>query len=154
MAHSILSVTQCFQAGDDLWIVAEYENSKLTQKIDWYLNFQISKSQLHHRPIVSDFLESVVEQCELPKFTMTDKNVLMIAPQGLLPTQWVVVVPALRVENLNALQTWREQVDEVWQNLGRPKTRVFLPAQFSIQDVLSSGPQLPDEFSLVVDPAG
>ncbi len=148
MPQSILSLNQCFQPGDDLWIIPDYENSKLTQKIDWYLNFQISKSKMHHRPIISNFLEKTLEQCELPKFNFTEKNILMIAPQNLLPSQWVVVV------SFQNLLQWKSEIDRVWNDLGTPKTRVFLPKQIMVNDIDQTWTKVQPEFTFVIDPLG
>ncbi len=51
--------------GKDIWIIPPLSQSEWSQKIDWKLNFQISRSQYFQTPKISDTLETILKSCSL-----------------------------------------------------------------------------------------
>jgi hypothetical protein len=124
----VLSSVSALNPGADLWIVPEFDSSRWTQKLDWYLNFQILRNHRHSMPEVRNYTLYVQNQtglepyrAELPKTAP-----LMINSEAFFPNKWVVVVPVA-----NEFRHWVEEVSKVWDGLKHPSLRVFLPTGLS-----------------------
>jgi hypothetical protein len=116
-----LSHQSALISGADLWVTAHPFESKITVKLDWYLNFQITKGLSHQHHSVSEKVRNLLDQCELAelRFANEDTQDLLISAQNLVPARWVLVVPYST--------QWTEKIFRHWQNLNKPKLRVFLP---------------------------
>lgn len=127
MSLSVLSQASALNPGAELWILPALEQSQWTARIDWYLNFQISKALRHQKAQTPDFIQEVQEATELPPVDLSyvDSN-LMIASSHHLPNKWVVVLPW----NDN-LESWSEEVAKVWNSLQKPSLRIFFPPKQS-----------------------
>jgi hypothetical protein len=115
-------------AGCDLWLIADAERSSWSRKIDWHLNFQILRSLAHQTPRLSPELRRVLEDAEVeaPEIEATSAvaTPLMIASRDLLPNRQTVSVP---VPDEGGDAAWVKACHAVWNQLGRPRARVFLP---------------------------
>jgi hypothetical protein len=126
MAMTVLSPNSVFSPGARLWIAADFAQSSWTQKLDWYLNFQISRYLRHTKASPSEFTQWVWQQTQYPAIDIASSKTapLMIASKDLLPTDWVVVVPLASAKDFSS---WAGAVVKVWQDLQNPELRIFLP---------------------------
>lgn len=124
MALSVLSQASAFNPGSDLWVMPDLEKSNWTAKLDWYLNFQICKSSRHVSPKLPLFIKEVIAETGLEKnfIPSSPKQPLMISSAELLPNKWVVIIPWDK-----DMAQWSSQSYEIWQKLGEPSLRIFLP---------------------------
>ena len=116
--------------GANLWIVPSEEHSEWNKKLDWYLNFQISKA-LDHQPqkISPDFQERLKDYDIQVTGQEQSPELLMISCSGLLPSKMLVIVPYK--ENY---EQWMQSIHKVWLNLLKPTVRIFLPQDFPVND--------------------
>lgn len=124
--------------GAELWVVPDLNQSTWTQKIDWYLNFQILRSTQHRVAEPPPEMKSVIGDWELdpPKIELHKTSPLMIASAQLLPNHAVVVIP-MSEQN----QNWPESVHSVWAKLDKPSLRVFLPKSVTASNFVKAWPQ-------------
>jgi hypothetical protein len=134
-----LSLQTVFRAkglgpGNDLWVVPEPDQSSDCRKIDWYLNFQITKAlRFKPQPLPSE-IAAVMTQNEWQDFYVPSKasRTIMIAADRFLPAKSVVLVP-----RGTSSMDWLNQTKSVWAALGRPSVRVFLPSDCDIDTAKS-----------------
>lgn len=126
MSVTTLSHSSSWNPGADLWVVADFKNSRWSAKIDWHLNFQIVKAQRHKLESLSPFLINVLERTGLPQpeFRKDENSPLLISSSHLLPNKWVLVV-----SYSEKIQDWVETLSKAWTDLKKPSLRVFLPSQ-------------------------
>lgn len=132
MSANTLSSANSYNPGADLWIVTDHRFSRWTEKIDWHLNFQISKSLRHISSKTSPFLNFVLKNTELPNFDFLpeSKSQLLIASNRLLPNRWVLVLGFDE-----SLDIWMNDLTKVWKKLGDPSLRIFVPSPFNVSKV-------------------
>ena len=151
MALSILSQASALNPGADLWILPALNESPWTSKLDWYLNFQISKASRHQSSEVPEYLNDVMEQTEQAQFVSITQvaQPLMISSTNLLPNKWVVLV------SLKDFQegTWVREAHNIWAGLQRPTLRIFLPPGQSAGQFQKEWQKHSDfqEFTVVLD---
>jgi len=121
---NVLSSASAFNPGSDLWIVPDSPNCRWTQKLDWYLNFQIIKNQRHLSPEIRNFTKLIQRETGLEVYdnSIPKSAPLMITSEAFFPNKWVVVVPMPP-----NYEIWVQEVSNIWENLKRPTLRVFLP---------------------------
>ena len=126
MAVTPLSQASALNPGAELWIAPASVESKWTARLDWYLNFQISRFSRHQPLQRSSHLEAVLNETQLPLPPVPELEAapLMISSGNLLPNRWVVLIPLTEHKNL---QNWAEACTKVWDSLGKPSLRIFLP---------------------------
>lgn len=131
MALSVLSQASALNQGAQLWVLPLVSNSRWTAKIDWYLNFQISKAQRHISRELPTFVDEVIGQTGLDRAELKygEDSTLLIPSELLLPNKWVALVPLL-----TNYSGWVQQVAETWASLESPSLRVFLPPGHSPGD--------------------
>jgi hypothetical protein len=110
--------------GADLWIVPERKQSSLTQKIDWYLNFQIAKSVQHQSQDLSPIVGEILRSCALKNydFLHEDSDALLILSTRTLPNRWVMVL-----KGSSDLNDWLQIALQKWKKMNSPSLRIFLP---------------------------
>lgn len=135
--------------GADLWVVGDLESSQWTQKIDWYLNFQIARSKTHKTVEQGTELKSVISQWEVeaPKIDLAATMPLMIASSDLLPNHSTVLVP-----QAGDVKTWAKRVFEVWKQLDEPSLRVFLPRGVESTSFANAWPGSKDDLAAALVP--
>jgi len=121
---NVLSLASAFNPGSDLWIVPDFSSSRWTAKIDWYLNFQIIRSQRHLSPELRNFTLYIQNETGLNSYQphLEKTAPLMITSEAFFPNKWVVVIPT--ADNFTH---WVRQASDVWENLKHPSMRIFLP---------------------------
>jgi len=136
MSISVLSPANAYNPGSELWIFPELQKSQWTQRVDWYLNFQILKNSQRETLSIAEEVQAILKEAELHEHSIvtspTDSN-LMISSQQQLPNQWVVVVPGSE-----KLRMWMADIHAVWENLKKPTLRVFLPMNLSANAFVES----------------
>lgn len=122
-----LSQANAFNPGSDVWIVPAAEESHWTGQIDWYLNFQIGKTQRHPLPQIPETLTQIIQETELGCADIkAGVDTLLIAAQNHLPCSWLVVLPVKEDTPL-----WIENIYKTWKGLQAKSLRVFLPPNLS-----------------------
>ncbi|MBS1971018.1 MAG: hypothetical protein JSU04_11960 [Bdellovibrionales bacterium] len=121
---NILSSASAFNPGSDLWIVPDSASCHWVQKLDWYLNFQIVKSQRHLSPETRNFTKYIQKESGLETYeiSLPKDAPLMITSEAFFPNKWVVVVPMTANFGI-----WVREVLGIWENLKQPSLRIFLP---------------------------
>lgn len=122
---TVLSQASALNPGSDLWVVTSLNQSGWTPQLDWYLNFQIAKTNRHRPPELSPFLKEVGAQTGLFEIeALSQKEApLLIQSEALLPSKWILVAPFG-----GQLAEWMKQISKIWLGLKKPSLRVFLPA--------------------------
>lgn len=118
--------------GADLWIVPERKKSAFTQKIDWYLNFQIARSVQHQSKMLSPIVTQILESCELKGYSFypEEAEALLILSTHNLPNRWVMVL-----KGSEDMDYWLNTALQKWRGLNSPSLRVFLPEGAKLADV-------------------
>lgn len=121
---NVLSLASAFNPGSDLWIAPDSDHSRWTQKLDWYLNFQIIKNQRHLSPETRNFTKLIQKETGLEAYdhTIAKNAPLMMTSETCFPNKWVIVVPMTA-----NFSNWVREVSNIWENLKHPSLRVFLP---------------------------
>lgn len=116
----------------DLWVLPTSEHSRWFARIDWYLNWRMSKGLAHNRPEPSPELLDLlytngIEYLAPPN---VDRAPLMVAALGRLPASKCVV---LEYSGRN-LRGWLEKIQELSEQLKSRNARVFLPSHANAKD--------------------
>lgn len=127
--------------GSELWITPNPEVSPWTRKIDWYLNFQMARAYHHEGLKISPELENILKENEVQWNPSTHKReALMVATQLRLPATQVVLIP-LKSDSATDKENWIESVKKIWEGLGSPRLRIFLPLVLKESEFLSLWPE-------------
>lgn len=118
----ILSKHQALLEGSKLWVIPENKFSPWNARINWLINFQLSKTKLHSAPQLSSWIKNCIQETgiDIPKINSNETILIPIKQQ--LPADWLCQIPIN-----NRLQNWVENIYKVWNQLQKPKMRVFLP---------------------------
>lgn len=132
MALQEISQASRLNSGADLWVVPETKSSKMAQKIDWYLNFQITRSARHQSKLLPEKVSEILQKSGLPtkdwieKIPLSKKEDLLILSNMAFPNRWVMVI-----RGSNEFPKWIENIHERWLKMNSPSLRIFLPAGIS-----------------------
>jgi hypothetical protein len=150
MAITILSQASSLNPGADLWIIPDETSSKFSQKIDWYMNFQFLKNQLHTKRSINNELRFILNECELSPITSAEAKHpgLLVSSSELLPNRWILQIPYSQ-----NTESWCQFIIQIWQGLKQPTLRIFLPTGLSTGDFQRIWGQIQsfNDFSIVVD---
>ena len=125
MSVKQLSYHTALTPGSDLWILSEKKYSSWTRKIDWYLNFQISRKF----PCISlsrDQIKKLTGEWELSQFNLdldSENRALMIASEHFLPNTKTVILPFVNQQ----VKLWVEEALKIRKNIKCPSLRLFFP---------------------------
>jgi hypothetical protein len=124
MEVSILPKDGALGPGAELWVVPEQKHSQWNRQIDWHLNYQITKSQLHSPLRLSPAVQNILDQCELENLDWleTKNQRLLILASPNLPNRWVLVLGGA-----DEFDQWLSESVAVWKSLSLPPIRFFLP---------------------------
>lgn len=128
--------------GVQLWMIPPLAHSEWSKRIDWYLGFQIRRSEPHQAVVFSPEMKALVDELEVevPPLNLSPQTPLMIASETLLPNHQTVVVPMIGGEE-SAVSQWVVSCHRVWSGLGKPGARVFLPNKMTKAQFLAKWPQ-------------
>jgi hypothetical protein len=129
---------KALDSGSDLWVVPDRRSSTWSKKIDWYLQFLISKATIHKPPQISKDLEQRMFENEFKVYSqnVSHSSPLLILSARQLPNKMTVQLPFL-----GDSKDWVSHVFQVWNDLKSPTLRVFLPHGLSSDQFLSHWPQ-------------
>ncbi len=139
-----------FSPGSDLWIVpATASQNPIIRRMDWYLNFQLSRArhrivkELPHeikRIMTENQMNELLSEHEKNR----DTSPLAVIASDRLPTNIVVELPGAKPPD------WVQNARSVWENLGKPRIRLFLSSEIDPAIFLKYWPpSTSDEFSVV-----
>jgi hypothetical protein len=131
MSFQTLYRAKSFGPGADLWVMPEAAHSSMAKKVDWYLNFQISKAELHTPMPISPELKKVIVENDLglPEHRLSPDAPLMISSDQHFPVSKIV-----EIKTLSSLQEWVASIQTLWLKLKRPRLRVFLPNELTPEE--------------------
>ncbi len=139
MSFKKLSNPGAFAGGSDLWLLPSPLQSAFTRKVDWYLNFLVARAQEHQPKALAPSLLGILQDNEIELGTAPlqgDQSPLLLSSSHRLPNQYTVILPFMG-EPL----PWLEQAHQIWQGLGRPSLRLFLPLEIKDRDLEAHWPQ-------------
>ena len=128
------AVTKALSAGCDVWVVPDLDQSLWARRIDWYLNFQFQRAELHKAQSLPAELNFILSNYEFtppftePPLSEAGKSHLMVASYERLPNRKTILV-----SQMDSPQDWVRACSSLWVDLGRPSIRVFLPTMMSAQ---------------------
>jgi hypothetical protein len=125
----ILSKHQALLEGSKLWVIPDDKNSPLNNRINWLVNFQLSKANLHTPPQLTPWIKNCVTECGIETLTLPKYDLVLIPVKNLLPAEWLCQIPVN-----TKMETWVESVYKIWNQMHRPKLRVFLPSGADKED--------------------
>lgn len=128
----ILSKNEAFYPGEDLWLLADLTHSLWAKKLNWYLNFQIETTPMHHF-VIKPQLSAIMDKYSInEKKHPTRKNSpLLIASQDLVPNKWTLVVPYQNSEQ------WLNQIKNIIEEMKIKSVRVFSPEKLELSDLVT-----------------
>ena len=132
MSFHEISQASSLNPGADLWVISEQKNSKATRKIDWLLNFHLTKSSRHETKTLPDPVNEILRWSNLEtpdwseKKSPHKKNDLLVLSTNSFPNRWVMVAP-----DCDPFPKWIDRIFERWQKMGCPSVRIFLPTGIS-----------------------
>ncbi len=146
----VISQANSYNAGAELWATPQLEASRSSQRLDWYLNFQIAKAKMHQRLETSPQVKKIVQACELelPENPIDGNQGLLISTTHLLPARWVLVQPLVA-----DFKNWVSGIHQSWESLKHPQLRIFLPTHKTAADFQSQWSSLSDstDYGIVLD---
>ena len=118
-----LSRSQGLNPGSDAWIItSDLQEDSLIRKMDWHLNFQLSRARWHKKTGLPPQLKSILSEQKLDLETEpVESPVVMVMSNANICSQTVIELPKTQSENQLA-----KQVFQIWEKLNKPSLRVFL----------------------------
>ncbi|MBL7542342.1 MAG: hypothetical protein JNL11_00930 [Bdellovibrionaceae bacterium] len=131
MAIIVLSVSQSYNPGAELWIVPDFEHSKIATKLDWYNSFLAGKMTRKESKKMDSYLVEIIEETELPDFNIktATNDVILIPTKSKFPNRWTAFVP-----HTGGLNEWCLKIHKLYQDLKNPSLRIFLPTNLSLSE--------------------
>lgn len=154
MAINSLPIENAFDDGSELWIIPDRRNSYWAKRIDWHLQFLISRSMIHEAPKISEKLKQIIKENEIESDVWnTPKNApLLIFSVDLLPNRETIHLPYG-----TSFKTWVERAHHLWSDLKKPSARIFLPKAQDVEEFIELWPESKKEkaqVTVVVDIGG
>lgn len=131
MALIVLSVNQSYNPGAELWVVPDFDNSKIASRLDWYNNFLVGKMTRKESKKMASHLVEILEETELPyyKHDSSPKDIILIPTRSKFPNRWTAFVPFTQ-----GLTDWCTQINKLYLDLKNPTLRIFLPTNLSLSE--------------------
>lgn len=131
-----------------LWVLPPPGKSAWFAKIDWYLNWQLTRGLVHEPRRPSAELMRLTRDLDLPAPTATDwtQAPLMVSAHGRLDAEQCVVL-AMQ----GSLHEWLRQIHTVATRLGVQKLRVFLPTGMDRSDALDFWQKISKQDTLEIE---
>jgi hypothetical protein len=121
-----LTRDQAFDPGAELWVLPK-SNLAYLDRLNWLLNFQITEAGHHQPHALPTLVQDILNKCELRSLDFIESHPenLLIASREFVPSEWVLLVA-------DSKKPWIFETFKSWMSLGKPRLRVFLPADVSI----------------------
>lgn len=121
-----LSQAEAFSSGGDLWVCPQTQLASWSTMLNWYLNFQITRAEIHTPQSLSPVFEDLKNQFEFdfqPYQFKDDENVL-IASEFLVPVKYVLIAP---LSETTKVEAWVKEILQKIENMKVIHIRFFLP---------------------------
>jgi len=117
----LISPSQAFKSGADLWVISDPEHSSWYHKINWYLLFQIDKTGSYNPPPPSPQMRALLEKYRISTvcYHRPPSFPILVESSFHLPNLWTV--------KLNYTVKWLNEVYDIWHSLNQPTLRLFVP---------------------------
>ena len=128
--------------GSSLWIIPSLNQSPWSQRINWHLNFQLSKMKSIKFKKPSPPLIKTLKENEMPLFKRQSSSAspLLISSSSFLPNSKVVELPKTKTHAF-----WMELSYKVWKKLDEPSLRLFLTKDFPVSEFQALWPETDQE---------
>ena len=138
MSIKILYKVGALGPGSSLWIIPHLTHSPWSQKINWHLNFQISKMKFLKTQELNSKLKTILKSHNIPvyKKKVTSSLPLLIESHFFLPNSKIVELPSTKTH-----KEWIDLAHKVWKKLSKPSLRLFLPESFPISEFQNIWPK-------------
>ena len=141
MKINVLTQKEAYSHGDELWVVHPDDKATIS-RLDWLLNFQISRAHRHQAKKLPPQLNALMQKCALKDFDFTDgshqESPLLIAASSFVPVLWVLLSRGLE------LKKWCQHILEVRKKINLHRVRVFLPQEISLTEFESTWSHVSD----------
>lgn len=131
------SHTDPFSNPCDLWVLPPPRASTWFARVDWYLNWQLSKGVAYAGLHLPNEVLRLSEEYELtlPAVAPVDPLApLLVLSQGRLPTSKCMVVEAPSPAGKTFGKPWLEQVHQLSLNLDIHSVHIFLPTKMELAE--------------------
>lgn len=138
-----------FNPGDALWVLPQPEKCSWSRKLDWYLNFQFTRSSFHQKPQLEAAFDEILRENELSPPTLAARTTapLMVSTRSIMPLTQVVLLPFE-----SSLKQWLDSVANIASGLQQTHVRLFLPSGIQEKDLEAvSNLPLPEHTSMVFE---
>lgn len=139
MSVKVLYKVGAFGPGSSLWIIPFLNHSSWSQRINWHLNFQISKMRFLKFKSLSKELKKTLKENNLP-FVKTrassSPSPLLIASHRFLPNSKIVELPETKTN-----MEWIRMSYKIWKDFDFPSLRLFLTKDFPISEFQNLWPE-------------
>jgi hypothetical protein len=107
--------------GADIWLTFPNQNSRWTQKLDWYLNFALSKWEVHVPHRLAPELKAMLydEELECDDLNLSRDVPLLIASHDTFPNAQFIVLPST--------PTCFVKIPSLLGDLRAGSVRIFMP---------------------------
>lgn len=126
MAKICAQISEVFSASSDLWVLPSPRDSRWVNRLDWYLNGQISKAMARVPARPSAELVKVALDAGIavePSHMMGPEAPLMVISKDLLPASSCLVLG-----DSQDAKKWLSEVLKQAQAVGAQSVRIFLPS--------------------------
>ena len=125
----LISESQVFKRGADLWILSDSQHSSWHCKIDWYLCFQIKKIRSQKFQKFSSQTQLLLKKYQIPiiQWNPPQEVPVLIESSAYFPNLWTMELPYT--------DEWINKVYDVWYALSQPKLRIFVPHPIKIEEI-------------------
>lgn len=134
MAVQFLPKISAFTSGAETWFLPDSDSCHWTSSLDWYLNFQLAKSEVHRSPHIGAGLQRILTENDIHwgSLPAPENSALLISSSAFLPNRQTIL---LKFEN--DLELWLGHILKMSANLKTTTVRIFMP-QGAPRDVAQS----------------
>ncbi len=132
----------------ELWVFPTPKHSTWFAKMDWYLNWQMTRGLSHEARRASAELLRLVNEHGLPTPAVTapSSTPLLISSQGRVDAEQCLVL-----DFHQSLPQWLDEAHQLAQKLGQTNLRVFLPAEAMQREAIDLWKKLAKNSNLTAD---
>ena len=137
-----------FANSSDLWLCSEPKTSKWAQKLDWYLNFQMTKAYINTPRPLHESLEKWIEEHNFfleGKKEVKESKALLFSGAENLPCQQLIVQKYTGEPNL-----WLKKLIGIAGNLNSQFPRIFLPDSLSSLEAIRKLNEIPESINFKI----
>lgn len=127
-----VDVSDPFSTPCDLWVIPPPRMSSWFARLDWYLNWQMTRGLAYSGLHLSNELMSLAEHYEVqvPDLKVPDEPPLLVLSHARVPAKKCLVLNM----RPGGLGEWLREAHDIGVKLGAEKLQIFLPAQTKVKD--------------------